>query len=29
MIFIFVSQKVYIRFMGTHDEYNKIDAKNI
>lgn len=24
-IVIFASQKVYIRFIGTHNEYNKID----
>ena len=29
VIIIFVSKKVYIRFIGTHDEYNKIDVKNI
>ena len=29
VIIIFISQKVYIRFIGTHDEYDKIDAKNI
>ena len=28
-IIIFASQKVYIRFIGTHDEYNRIDCKNI
>ncbi len=29
VIIIFVSKKIYIRFIGTHDEYNKIDVKNI
>ena len=29
VIIIFVSQKVYIRFIGTHDQYDKIDAKNV
>ena len=28
-IVIFASQKVYIRFIGTHEEYNRIDCKNI
>lgn len=28
-IIIFASQKVYIRFIGTHAEYNKTDCKNI
>ncbi|MDR1918855.1 MAG: type II toxin-antitoxin system HigB family toxin [Tannerellaceae bacterium] len=28
-IIIFASQKVYIRFIGTHAEYDKIDCKNI
>lgn len=28
-IIIFASQKVYIRFIGTHKEYDKIDASNI
>lgn len=28
-IIIFASQKVYIRFIGTHSEYNKIDCKTI
>lgn len=28
-IVIFASQKVYIRFIGTHSEYNKIDCANI
>ncbi|MGM0619833.1 MAG: type II toxin-antitoxin system HigB family toxin [Bacteroidota bacterium] len=27
-IIIFASQKVYIRFIGTHEEYNRIDCKN-
>jgi len=29
VIIIFVSKKIYIRFIGTHDEYNKTDVKNI
>lgn len=29
VIIIFVSQKVYIRFIGTHSEYDKISAKEI
>ena len=29
VIIIFVSQKVYIRFIGTHDQYDKIDAKDV
>ncbi len=29
VIIIFVSQKVYIRFIGTHDSYDKINAKEI
>jgi mRNA interferase HigB len=29
VIIIFVSQKVYIRFVGTHDSYDKINAKEI
>ena len=29
VIIIFVSQKVYIRFIGTHEQYDKIDAKKI
>lgn len=29
VIIIFVSQKVYIRFIGTHSEYDKITAKDI
>ncbi len=28
-IIIFASQKVYIRFIGTHSEYDKIDCRNI
>ncbi len=28
-IIIYVSQKVYIRWIGTHAEYDKMDAKNI
>lgn len=28
-IVIFASQKVYIRFIGTHAGYNRIDCKNI
>ncbi len=28
-IVIFASQKVYIRFIGTHKEYDKIDCSNI
>ncbi|MCF8352616.1 MAG: type II toxin-antitoxin system HigB family toxin [Bacteroidales bacterium] len=28
-IIIFSSQKVYIRFIGTHAAYEKIDCKNI
>jgi len=28
-IIIFASKKVYIRFIGTHHEYDKIDCKNI
>ncbi len=28
-IIIFASKKVYIRFIGTHKEYDKIDCKNI
>jgi len=27
-IIIFASKKVYIRFIGTHQEYDKIDCKN-
>lgn len=29
VIVIFVSQKVYIRFIGTHSEYDKISPKKI
>ena len=29
VIIIFVSHKVYIRFIGTHDQYDKIDAKRV
>jgi len=28
-IIIFASKKVYIRFIGTHAEYDKIDCKNV
>lgn len=28
-IIIFASQKMYIRFIGTHKDYDKIDASNI
>ncbi len=29
VIIIFISKKVYIRFIGTHNEYDKTDVKNI
>ncbi len=29
VIIIYASQKVYIRWIGTHAEYNKVDVKNI
>lgn len=29
VLIIFVSKKAYIRFIGTHDEYDKIDASKI
>ena len=29
VIIIFISKKVYIRFIGKHDDYDKIDAKKI
>ena len=29
VIFIFVSQKIYVRFIGTHSEYNKISSTQI
>ena len=28
-IIIFASKKVYVRFIGSHNEYNKIDCKTI
>ena len=29
VIIIFISKKVYIRYIGKHGDYDKIDAKNI
>jgi len=29
VIIIFISKKVYIRYIGTHKEYDKIDCKTI
>jgi len=29
VIIIFISQKVYIRFIGNHSEYDKTDVKNV
>lgn len=29
VIIIFISQKVYVRFIGTHKAYDKIDVKTI
>lgn len=28
-IIIYISKKVYVRWIGTHAEYNKVDVKNI
>ncbi len=28
-IIIYVSQKIYVRWIGTHAEYDKIDVKNV
>ena len=28
-IVIYVSQKVYVRWLGSHDAYNRVDVKNI
>ena len=28
-IIIYVSQKIYVRWIGTHAEYDKIDARNV
>ena len=29
VLIIFISKKIYIQFVGTHNEYDKIDCKNI
>ena len=29
VLVFFTGQKMYIRFVGTHSEYDKIDAKNV